>query len=409
MKVKIIDQDIYGDGVAKVDSMPIFVNNALPDEEVEIIITQEKKNYKKANVKSILKESKKRVEPLCPFYTDCGGCNLLHQEYKAQLQFKKNKVLNNLHKIAGLKDVEINEVISGDQYNYRNKVTLHVKNNKLGFYKKGSNDIIKINNCLLANEKINTIIKLFDKLNLNNLKEVTIRISEYDNKSMVLLNYNKNINDLINELIKTNQIDTIIISKDNKYKTVYNDGFITEKIGDHLFNISAQSFFQVNTKLAQKLYEEISCHLENNKKSTVLDLYCGTGSMGISVASKVKKVIGIEQEKSAIENAITNKEMNNIKNIEFILGTVEDNIDKIKTADVIIMDPPRSGCDTKTLDNILKLNPSKIIYVSCDSATLARDIKYMDKKYEVMDFKIIDMFSNTYHIEALVLLKQKII
>ena len=369
MKVNIIDQDIYGNGVAKIDSIPIFVEKALPTEEVDITVYQDKKTYKRATLNSIITPSKDRMVPRCPFYDACGGCDLLHQKYESTLEYKKNKVLSNLNRIAGIKDIEVSKIISGDQYNYRNKVTLHVKDNKLGFYKKNSNDIIEINECLLLNSKLNDIIDVFRKINLNNISEIVIKISEHSGQILVLITHINSIKHTIDELIKTNLISTIIINKEDELHVVYGDGYIVEKVGEYLFNISANSFFQVNSKIANEVYKEISSYLINEKKSTLIDLYCGTGTIGISVANKVKEVVAIEEVAEAIINANDNKVLNNINNIEFILGTVELNISKINSANIVVLDPPRAGCDSKALEYIMTLKPSKIKNMAGDSAT----------------------------------------
>ena len=387
--VRIEKLDHFGRGIAKVNNMPIFVENSLIDEEVEILITKEKKNYMEAVVIDYIKKSPLRVKSNCPYYDKCGGCDLLHLSYEEQLKYKENKVKEIIKKFSGLEC--INNIVSSKQFNYRNKITLQVKNG-IGYFQKKSNDIINIDNCLLVDNKINEIINKLKKIDVSDVKKIVVRVTNLE--SMVVF-YGK-----INLKIDLD-VDTIIIND----KVFKGNGYIREEINDFKFIISPTSFFQVNNIGMINIYNKV---LEYVDGGNVLDLYCGTGTIGIYVSKKANKVLGIELNKEAIKDALINKKLNNINNIDFISGDVgtilsENNF----KADIIIVDPPRAGLDNKSIDNIIKIRPRKIIYVSCDPVTLARDLNILKEKYDVIEITPFDMFGNTYHVECVCLLKIK--
>ena len=387
--VRIEKLDHFGRGIAKVNNMPIFVENSLIDEEVEVLITKEKKNYMEGVVIDYIKKSPLRVESNCPYYDKCGGCDLLHLSYIEQLKYKENKVKEIIKKFSGLEC--INNIVSSKQFNYRNKITLQVKNG-IGYFQKKSNDIINIDNCLLVDNKINEIINKLKKIDVSDVKKIVIRVTNLE--SMVVF-YGK-----INLKIDLD-VDTIIIND----KVIKGNGYIREEINDFKFIISPTSFFQVNNIGMINIYNKV---LEYVDGGNVLDLYCGTGTIGIYVSKRANKVLGIELNKEAIKDALINKKLNNINNIDFISGDVgtilsENNF----KADIVIVDPPRAGLDNKSINNIIKIKPRKIIYVSCDPVTLARDLNILKEKYDVIEITPFDMFGNTYHVECVCLLKIK--
>lgn len=387
--VRIEKLDHFGRGIAKVNNMPIFVENSLIDEEVEVLITKEKKNYMEGVVIDYIKKSPLRVESNCPYYDKCGGCDLLHLSYIEQLKYKENKVKEIIKKFSGLECV--NNIVSSKQFNYRNKITLQVKNG-IGYFQKKSNNIINIDNCLLVDNKINEIINKLKKIDVSDVKKIVIRVTNLE--SMVVF-YGK-----INLKIDLD-VDTIIIND----KVIKGNGYIREEINDFKFIISPTSFFQVNNIGMINIYNKV---LEYVDGGNVLDLYCGTGTIGIYVSKKANKVLGIELNKEAIKDALINKKLNNINNIDFISGDVgtilsENNF----KADIVIVDPPRAGLDNKSINNIIKIKPRKIIYVSCDPVTLARDLNILKDKYDVIEITPFDMFGNTYHVECVCLLKIK--
>ena len=385
--VKIEKLDHFGRGIAKVNNMPIFVENSLVDEEIEVLITKEKKNYMEGVVIDYIKKSPLRVKSNCPYYDKCGGCDLLHLSYIEQLKYKENKVKEIIKKFSGLE--RVNNIVGSKQFNYRNKITLQVKNG-IGYFQKKSNDIINIDYCLLVDDKINLIINGLKKIDVSDVKKIVIRVTNLESMVVFYGNINSNI-DL--------DVDTIIING----KVIKGNGYIREEINDFKFIISPTSFFQVNNVGMINIYNKV---LEYVDGGNVLDLYCGTGTISIYVSKKANKVLGIELNKEAIKDALINKKINNIGNIDFISGDVGTILSQNKfKADIVIVDPPRAGLDNKSIDNIIKIKPKKIIYVSCDPVTLARDLNILKEKYDVIEITPFDMFGNTYHVECVSLLK----
>lgn len=388
LEVEIISLDHFGRGIAKKDK-PIFIDNALVGEIVVIEIIKDKKKYSEGKVIKYIKKSPLRVKSDCPYYEKCGGCDLLHLGYKEQLKYKENKVTEVIQKFGNVGD--INAIVPTVQYNYRNKVTLHV-NRKLGYYQKKSYDLIFIDNCLIADSKINNIIKKLNNIDLNTITKIVIRVTS--NESMLIVE--KGIIDI--KLF--DDIDTIIV--DNK--VLKGKGYIIEEINNLKFVISPNSFFQVNRLGMINIYDQVLKYVDND--TNVLDLYCGTGTIGIYLAHKVKHVLGVEINESAIKDALKNKEINHLNNVDFKLGDVGSVLNENNfKADIIIVDPSRSGLDNLTIKNIINIKPNKLIYVSCDPVTLARDLKLLSKDYDVVEITPFDMFSNTYHVECVCVLE----
>lgn len=390
LEVEITNLDHFGRGIVKKEK-PIFIDNALVGEIVEIEITKDNKKYSEGRVIKYIKKSPLRVESNCPFYDKCGGCDLLHLSYQEQLKYKEIKVKEIIKKFSGLECVK--EIVPTIQYNYRNKVTLHVKQ-KLGYYQKKSYDIINIDNCLIADERINDLIKKLNNIDLNTITKITIRVSSKE--SMLVIEGGKL------DITSFKEVDTIIV--DNQ--VLKGRGYIIEEINNLKFVISPDSFFQVNRLGMINIYDQVLKYVDND--TNVLDLYCGTGTIGIYLADKVNQVLGIEINKSAINDALMNKKINNLDNIDFKLGDVEDvlNNNSFK-ADCIVVDPPRAGLGNMVIKNIFKIQPQKLIYVSCDPVTLARDLNILKDKYDVVEITPFDMFSNTYHVECVCVLISK--
>ena len=402
VKVKITDMDFQGRGVARVDNIVTFVDNALKDEIVEIKIEKENKKFKEAKVIKIENESQNRITPQCPYYLKCGGCDLMHINYNAQLKFKEDKVKYTLKKFARI-DPLIKPIIKADEiFNYRNKITFHI-NNDIGFFKKKTNDFVSVDKCLICNKSINDLIDKLKKLDLKNIKQIIVRSSMTTLERMIIIECNKDI-----DTTAINKIDSVYLKIGNKYILKSGSKNIIEKMNDFNFYISPSSFFQVNTFQAIKLYEKVKECASLTNKENVLDLYCGTGTISIFLAKNAKKVYGIEINEEAIMDANYNKEINNIKNVEFYAMNANQFLDKIKEKiDVLIVDPPRGGLDKKTVDSIIKLNPLKVVYVSCDVATLARDLNILKEKYDVLEITPVDMFPNTCHVESVCILTRK--
>ena len=385
--IKIEDIDHYGNGIGYINNKVVFVKRSLPGEVVDIRIIKDKKNYSEAIISSIIEKSNDRIEPKCPYYDNCGGCNLLHMSYNKQLEFKENKIKNIVSKYLG--NIKVNHIVSTNEFNYRNKVTFQVKE-KIGFYKEKSYELIKIDNCLLLDDKINSIIPILNKLSLSKISKITVKC--FNDKLMVIFD-----NEVDIESIK-NYFDSIYI----KDKLIYGSKYLKANLGNYEFYIGANTFFQVNIDTTLKLYDKIKSYI--NEKDNVLDLYCGIGSIGI-YTNKSNNTIGIEIVDESIESANENNKLNNT-NIKFICSDASL-ITNIKDINTVIIDPPRSGLNKDTINNIIKLNPDKIIYVSCDPMTLVRDLKILSDNYNIIEITPFDMFPNTYHVESVVLLSRK--
>jgi 23S rRNA (uracil1939-C5)-methyltransferase len=416
-KGEIIRQENMGLGIAIINGMTVFVNNGLPGDMGDIMITSIKKNYAIGKMIDFDKKSLDRVNPICNNFNVCGGCDLMHQDYKSQLLFKQTKVIDIIKRIAKLDNIRVNNIIGmDDPYNYRNKVVYHVNNN-IGFYKKETNDIVDVEQCYLVDELINKSYLLIKKYLINNkinVSKIMFRLGVNTKELMIVFygKYNKKQYELLNEYIIKNikEITTILVEDNNKQYILYGDGYITEIIMGLSFKISVDSFFQVNSKQVEKLYNIVKNNIDDKDK-LIFDLYSGTGTIGLIVNNNINKVIGIEIVEDAVNDALENAKINNIDNIEFINGDV--NVKALELyknnlkPDLIIIDPPRKGCDTKLLETIINLKPKKIIYISCDPVTLARDLKILSDIYKVEEITPVDMFPNTYHVECVCKLVRK--
>ena len=391
--IKIESLDHNGRGIAKINNKVVFVENALPGEIVEIKIINEKKHFYEAEVIRYIEKSNDRIESICPYYNECGGCNLLHISYKKQLEFKQNKLQNIIDKYLET-NIKVNNIIKSDtEFNYRNKATFHV-NGKMGYFKNKTNDIVEIKNCALLDKRINDAIPYLNMLDLKSINEITCRVG---NKLMIIIDSKKAI-----DITPIKDIaDSIYINNE----LIYKDKNIHNSIGKYNYIISPDSFFQINNNACKKLYDKIKEETKDSKN--ILDLYCGTGSIGIYV-SENKNILGIEINESAINDAKENKEINNINNIDFICGDSGKKSTKLNfNPDTIIIDPPRSGLDSTTINNIISMNPNKIIYVSCDPMTFVRDLNILNKHYTINEITPFDMFPQTKHVESMCILERR--
>ncbi len=401
MEVKIDRLDHFGRGITNIKGKTCFVDKALDNEVVDINIIKEKKNFIEAKTEKIITKSKDRVESLCPYYPLCGGCHLRHISKDKEQEFKLNKVKDILIKFGKLdKDINIDSCFLDRDF-YRNKVVFHVQNRKLGFYKEKSHEIIEIDKCLNVDSKINDLIKVLKQLiayKENNIEEITIKVGNKTGEVLV------SIKGTVNNRSILDKFDVVFING----KPYTTKDKIISMIGDKSFFLSDKDFFQVNKYVVEQLYNEVVNSIKEKSSKKVLDLYCGTGTIGIFVSDYVDKVLGIEVVPTSIEAAYLNKELNKVDNISFKKGKVEDVLKEVdEDFDTVIFDPPRSGLDKsifKTLDHI---NPQNIIYVSCDPITLGRDINILKEKYNLEKVKIFDMFPNTYHVECMILLHRK--
>lgn len=395
MIVNIEKLDDFGRGITFINNKICFIENALKDEVVEIEIIKEKRKYIEAKVIDILVKSKKRIENECPYYLVCGGCCLRHLNYLDENTFKKEKITNLLKKFTKIDSDKVEEIIYNKDIYYRNKIILHGKNNKLGLYQKESNDIIEIDNCLLANKKINEIIALLQKINYN-IDKVIIKTSNDLKYSMVKVDGKikdlNSLNNLVDVLILNNQI----ITKKHSILTT---------IGNIKYKQSIDSFFQVNRFLTKELYDEVLKEIKKLKPRKVLDLYCGTGSIGIYISKYCQEVVGIDYNHSNIKDANINKEINKLKNIKFIADKVENRIQFFKDYTTVIVDPPRAGLDKKTKEYLIKFKPKNIFYISCDPVTLMRDLNDLSYIFKIKYIKPFNMFPRTYHVECVCVLE----
>ena len=393
---KITSLNDQGLGVCFVDNKITFVYNTLIGDVIDLEIIKNNSKYNLAKVTKYIKRSNNYCDSKCPHFDKCGGCNFLNMSYEDTLLFKKNKLERILKKFANI-ETNVDIISSENRYNYRNKITLQVQDKQIGYYSYNTNEIVSINNCLLAKESINEIIPILKKFNIKNGK-IIIR-TNYINE--ILINIISDDNIKLTDNIPKN-IKGIIINN----KVVYGQDYLIDTIGDYHFKISYDSFFQVNNYMANIIFELI--HKNILKDENILDLYCGVGTLGISTNTN-NKLFGIEIVKNAIDNAIYNAKLNHINNYNFKCGKVEYNLNKYlkESIGVVIVDPPRKGLDKKALDSIITINPKQIIYVSCDPITLARDLKTLKDKYNINFIKALDMFPNTYHIENFVILERK--
>lgn len=435
---------INGEGIGYYKKQAIFVDGALPKENVLVKITKTFKGYASAELLEIKTSSENRVAPFCPYYTKCGGCSLQHIDYKAQGELKREILMESITRYTKLnpRSFEIKPtILIENPYNYRAKVSLPIRNGihgtVFGLYAPNSEKFIRIKNCGVQNEQINSameeITKALDKLAITaydgkskkgHVRYVVCRASVYSKEmqvTFILSKELKNINELAIEVMKNSKIvsvyysinndtDDVGIFGDDLVKVAGKDS-IVEKIGDYLYNLMPNSFFQLNPVQAKILYDEVKKAAKLSFKENVLDAFCGVGSIGIYLAKWAKEVVGVESNKQAVLNAKENAKINKLKNIRFIEGNatnvlpylVKDNF----IPDVMVFDPPRTGMTPEIKEAILKSLPKRIVYVSCNPASLAKDLAVLSEKYNVKYIQPIDMFAFSSHIESVTLLEFK--
>lgn len=381
--------DDFGNGVCHVSGKVLFVSNLLPFEEAKVRVILEKKKYMVGEVVEILKKSKARVTSRCP-YENCG-CVFMNLSYEDTLVYKKNKVISLLKKFASidLDNVEIIGDLNG--YGYRNKVSLKVHNGKIGYYKNGTNDLIEIDRCLILSDRINEIIGVLKNEDLSNVNSIVI----------------KDMDDILIDIdgfMDFSNLKSHVSSIFMDGKCVYGLDKVPCSLMGYKFLVSKDSFFQVNKKITEKLYSKVLEYAVTGDK--LIDLYCGTGTIGTILSKNYKEVIGIEINKSAVECAEENMKINNIKNMSFMCGDA-NKLCKGLRADTVVVDPARAGLSSLGVRNILEINSKRIVYVSCNPVTLARDLKELSSNYELKDICLFDMFPWTYHCESIAVLVKK--
>ena len=396
MEVKIEKLDNFGRGITYLNNKICFVENAYPEEIVEIEILKENKKIIEAKTISVIKESPSRVESLCPYSKTCGGCNFSNLKYEEELIYKTSKVKDLILKFTGLENI-VEDTSYINEYNYRNKIILHGKDNKLGLYEESTNTIVEIDKCLLVNDKINEIIKVLKEENIS-IEEALIKTSNDEKQVLV------SIKGQIKNISKLKELSNVLIIN-NKLET--ESSSIVTNIGKYKFYESVNSFFQINKDLTEKLYDEALNVVKVVKPNKLLDLYCGTGTIGIYVSEFASEIIGIDYNESNIFDANKNKELNNLNNIKFICDKVENQIDNFKDIDMIIVDPPRKGLDQKPKEYLNIIKAKHLVYISCDPVTFARDLNDLKDNYDIEYIKPFNMFPKTYHVENVAYLKLK--
>lgn len=391
-------------GIGKINNKIIFIPKALPNEIIDARVILEKKKFYEGKINQILKTADERIDSICPQFSDCGGCQLLHMNYKNGLKFKQEKVNDIILKNVPFKFLIKDIVPSQDNLFYRNKITLQV-NSLIGYFKEKTNDIISIDACYIADKKINEIYqKIKTNIILDNINQIIIRSSKNTNETMIIFKTSGIIDK--NNIIKNLKdcVSSIYINEE----LVFGAYKITEKILNHKFYISPTSFFQVNTLQAEKLYKLALDYANITKNDLVLDLYCGTGTISILASEYAEKVIGIELNKEAVKDANENKKLNSISNVEFYAGDVGTILNKNNYhPDIVIVDPPRAGLDSLAISQILKIKPKKLVYISCDLMTLARDLKILGNNFNIVELTPVDMFPQTAHVECVTVLHRK--
>ena len=443
--LEIEDCGIDGEGIGKADGFTVFVKDAVIGDTVTAKIIKAKKNYGYGRLMEVLKPSPHRVEPKCEFARQCGGCQLQALSYDQQLVFKTNKVKGHLERIGGFTDIPMEPIIGMDElFHYRNKAQFPVGRNKegkivTGFYAGRTHNIIENRDCALGvaenKEVLDRVIAHMEKYGIEPYNEATgkglvrhvlIRYGYFTKEVMVclILNGNKIPKEelLVKSLCEIPGMTSITINVNKKHSNVilgeeirllWGQEYITDRIGDISYQISPLSFYQVNPMQTQKLYAKALEYADLHGQETVWDLYCGIGTISLFLAQKAKFVRGVEIVPAAIENAKENAKLNGLENTEFFVGKAEEVLPREYKkngvyADVIVVDPPRKGCDETLLETMIEMNPDRIVYVSCDSATLARDLKYLcERGYELRKVCPVDQFGMTVHVETVVLLSQQ--
>ena len=442
--VNIVDMTTEGEGVAKLDGYTLFVKDALVGDCAKVSIMKTKKNYGYARLLEIMTPSPYRVEPACSVARKCGGCQLQHCSYAHQLVYKQDKILNCLMRIGGFAEIPMEPIMGMEEpFYYRNKAQFPVGKNKdgeiiTGFYAGRTHDIIDTSHCAIqakGNDKLLQLVKEYmteckvepycEKTHTGLVRHILTRVGFSTKEIMVCLIINgneipnpqvlveklKSISGMTSICLNINKERTNRILGD-KGKTLWGKDYIEDYIGNIKYQISPLSFYQVNPIQTTRLYETALEYADLDGDEIVWDLYCGIGTISLFLAQKAKQVYGVEIVSQAIEDAKQNAVINGISNAEFFVGAAEEVLPKkyeeskgTMAADVIVVDPPRKGCHMALLDTIVKMNPKKVVYVSCDPATLARDLKYLcENGYELKRVRGCDMFPNSFHVETCVLL-----
>ena len=398
--LKCSDITNQGMGVAKADRFPFFVEKLLPQEVAEIQITQLKSKYGFGKIVKLLEAAPTRILPICPHFNECGGCQIMMLDYKRQLDFKQRSVNDTLN-------VETTNIFASPlDLGYRNKMTFRVQKDpfRIGLYKTRSNEIVEIKQCYLQSDVMNKVLNFIKQSFFNNDFDELVLKQTLQSELMIIFKGKKvNQSNIQNLIDAFDDIKSIYVNDE----LVYGDEVIIEQINNLKFRISPDSFFQVNTLQTANLYQMILDLAKFDSNQTVLDLYCGVGTISLFISQFVKKVIGVEINQQAIEDANLNKELNNIDNVEFVLDDATHFLSNLnETIDTVIVDPPRKGLTTQGIEDIIKTQAENVVYVSCNPVTLKRDLDLLSSHYTIKEVKPFDMFPQTSHVESVVLMSR---
>ena len=387
-EVIINDEDDIGNGITRIDNFVVFVPYALKDEKIKTKITKVNKRFATAKIEEIINKSDRRQCVKCKSFNECGGCSFLHLSFNEE----KKKKIDFINKLF---NTNVKEILTNNEYNYRNKATFHVKNGVIGYYSENTNNLVEFDNCLLLDERINEVYNTLKNIDLSNISEVIVRTS----KSSVMVIFRGDKKDFdYDGFVNKVKIDSLYLND----KLLYGNAYIIEELGNIKYSIYPNAFFQVNTDNMKIMYEKVKEYAGNGNK--LLDLYCGAGTIGIYLKENFKEVTGIEVNREAILNANINKSLNNLSNINFICG--DASIAKNNNYNVIVVDPPRSGLSNKVISFLNKSDVKTIVYVSCNPKTLKRDLNLLNK-YNVLKLECINMFNKTKHVECICKLEKK--
>lgn len=441
---EVVDLTHEGHGVVKIDRVPVFIPNAIKGELIEFKVIKVKKQFGIGKLITIKEESKDRVEPPCVYYKICGGCQLQHLSYEAQLAMKKSQVIALFKRKAQFLDTVIHDTIGMENpWQYRNKSQIPVAKNKdgeieLGFYRQRSHDIVDIDQCMIQDKKHDQLmvkLKAFlnqlnisiynEKTHKGELRHIVLRSGFYSEETMVIFVTNSGQISHKNKIVEyiTSQFPNVVSIKHNINKeksnvimgresiTIYGKETIDDQLSEFSFKISDTAFYQINPIQTEKLYNKALEYAQLTGNEIVIDAYCGIGTIGSYMSKSAKHVYGVEVVEQAITNAKENADVNNITNATWVAGKAEEVIlnwqqEGIKP-DVVMVDPPRKGCDETFLDTLSALNPKRIVYISCNPATQVRDVEILKESgYQLKEITPVDMFPQTTHVETVALLEK---